>query len=139
MMSQITKEAFFSLRRYVLHGTSIIALAGVLTACAQAPQPPTDAALQAAEMAIADADRNGVNGYPSPELVESRSKLQQARAAIANEQPALALRLAQESQIDAELASAKATQIKEQRVNTEMEKSIESLQQEMNRNSGEGQ
>ncbi|GGN36809.1 MULTISPECIES: DUF4398 domain-containing protein [Marinomonas] len=138
-MSQITKESFFSLRRYALHGTSIIALATLLSACAQTPQPPTDAALQAAEMAIADADRNGVNGYPSPELVESRSKLQQARAAIEKEQMDLALKLAQESQVNAELASAKATRTKEQLVNDDMKKSIESLQQEMDRNSGEGQ
>ncbi|WP_100635738.1 DUF4398 domain-containing protein [Marinomonas sp. ef1] len=95
-------------------------------------------ALQAAETAIADADRNGVNGYPSPELVEARNKLQQARAAIEMEQMPLAVYLAQESQVNAELASAKATLIKEQQVNDEIKEGIEVLKQEMDRNMGAG-
>lgn len=138
-MIHIMKGLFYLPHRRVLYGSSVVVLSCLLAACAHSPQPETNAALQAAEMAIADADRNGVNGYPSPELVESRSKLQQARAAAQKEQMTLAFQLAQESQVDAELASAKATVIKEQQVNTDMEKSIESLKQEMNRNKGEGQ
>jgi hypothetical protein len=137
-MSQIMQESFFSLRRNVLKGSSLLAVVVLLTACSHNPQPRVYGALQAAETAIADADRNGVNGYPSPELVEARNKLQQARAAVEKEQMPLAVYLAKESQVGAELASAKATLLKEQQVNAEIEEGIEALKQEMDRNIGAG-
>tara|TARA_R110001606_G_scaffold52355_1_gene129856 strand:- start:6678 stop:7094 length:417 start_codon:yes stop_codon:yes gene_type:complete len=137
-MSQIMKGLFCSSCRHVLKSSSVVAVVVLLTACSNNPQPKMYGALQAAETAIADADRNGVNGYPSPELVEARNKLQQARAAIEMEQMPLAVYLAQESQVDAELASAKATLIKEQQVNDEIKEGIEVLKQEMDRNMGAG-
>ncbi|MBU1295346.1 MAG: DUF4398 domain-containing protein [Gammaproteobacteria bacterium] len=137
-MSQIMKGLFFSSCRHALKSSSVVAVVVLLTACSNNPQPKMYGALQAAETAIADADRNGVNGYPSPELVEARNKLQQARAAIEMEQMPLAVYLAQESQVNAELASAKATLIKEQQVNDEIKEGIEVLKQEMDRNMGAG-
>jgi hypothetical protein len=128
-MSQIMQESFFSPSRDLLKGSSLVALVliGLLAACSSAPQPKTYAMFQAAETAIADADRNGVNGYPSTESVESRNKLQQARVALEMEQLPLAAFLAQESQVDTELASAKATLIKEQQVNAGMKEGIEAF------------
>ena len=75
---------------------------------------------------------------PLPNLLNPEKKLQQARAAVEMDQISLALYLAQESQVDAELASAKATLIKEQQVNAEIEASIDALKQEMDRNLGAG-
>lgn len=135
-MSQIMQESFFTLRRHVLKGLSLVVMVVLLAACSHNQQPKMYGALQAAETAIEDADRNGVNGYPSPELVESRKKLQQARVAVEMDQVPLALYLAQESQVDAELASAKATLIKEQQVNADIEEGIDALKQEMDRNKG---
>jgi hypothetical protein len=128
-MSQIMQESFFSPSRDLLQGSCLVALVliGLLTTCSSVPQPKTYAMFQTAETAIADADRNGVNGYSSPELVESRNKLQQARVALEMEQLALAVFLAQESQVDIELASAKATLIKEQQVNAGMTEGIEAF------------
>lgn len=137
-MSQIMQESFFSLRRHVLKGSLLVAMVVLLAACSHNQEPKMYGALQAAETAIADADRNGVNGYPSPELVEARNKLQQARAAVEKEQMPLAVYLAKESQVGAELASAKATLLKEQQVNAEIEEGIEALKQEMDRNIGAG-
>lgn len=137
-MSKIMQESFCSLRRHLLKGSSLVALVILLAACSQNQQPQMYGALQAAETAIEDADRNGVNGYPSPELVEARNKLQQARVAMEMEEMPLATYLAKESQVAAELASAKATLIKEQLVNTEIEEGIEALKQEMDRNIGAG-
>lgn len=137
-MSQIMQESFFTLRRHVLKGSSLVAMVVLLAACSHNQEPKMYGALQAAETAIADADRNGVNGYPSPELVEARNKLQQARAAVEKEQMPLAVYLAKESQVGAELASAKATLLKEQQVNAEIEEGIEALKQEMDRNIGAG-
>ena len=137
-MNQIMQESFFSLRRHVLKGSSLVAMVVLLAACSHNQEPKMYGALQAAETAIADADRNGVNGYPSPELVEARNKLQQARAALEKEEMPLAMFLAQESQVDAELASAKSTLIKEQQVNADMKEGIDALKQEMDRNVGAG-
>ncbi|WP_421851821.1 DUF4398 domain-containing protein [Marinomonas sp.] len=137
-MSQIMHKSSILLRRHVLKGSSLVAMVVLLAACSHDPQPQMYSALQAAETAIADADRNGVNGYPSPELVEARNKLQQARVALEKEEMPLAMFLAQESEVDAELASAKSTLIKEQQVNAEIEKGIDALKQEMDRNVGAG-
>lgn len=117
----------------------MLALVCTLSACAQTPQPPTDAALKAAEMAISYADRNRVAGYSSPELIEARKKLNDARAAVQEKEMTVALRLAEESLVDAELAAANADVIKAQTVNTDMQRSIDMLKQESYRHSGEQQ
>lgn len=114
-------------------------LAGVMTsiltlsACASAPQPPTEA-LQAAEQAIANADQARVTEHAPAELAEARAKLVAAREAVDQEKMKLALRLAEQSRIDAELAMAKAAAAKAQAVNQEMQKGNDALKQEMLRN-----
>lgn len=82
-----------------------------LSACAAAPMPPT-AALQAAELAIADAEKARVADYASPELGEAREKLTAARSAVEKGRMVAAWYLAEESRADAELASAKAEMTK---------------------------
>lgn len=109
----------------------LFALAG----CASAPKPPTEA-LQAAEQAIANAEKSRVADYASPELGEAREKLTAARSAVDKEQMVLAQRLAEQSRADAELASAKAEVAKARAVNEEMQKSTNTLKQEMQRNPG---
>lgn len=107
----------------------------LLVACASAPVPPNQE-LQAAELAIANADQARVADYASAELRSAREKLTAARAAVQQENMLLAKRLAQQSQVDAELASVKADTIKAQRVNDETQKSIDAIKQEMQRNIG---
>jgi hypothetical protein len=107
----------------------------MLSACATVPQPPTEA-LQGAEQAIANAEQARVADYASPELGQAREKLTAARAAVQEEKMVLAQRLAEESRVDAELASAKAEAAKAKTVNDEMRKSTETLKQEMQRNPG---
>jgi hypothetical protein len=117
-----------------------VAAAGLLalTACAAAPEHPTQA-LQAAEQAITTAEQARVADTASPELTEAREKLTAARAADQQEKMVLALRLAEQSRVDAELAFAKAGAAKAKLVNDEMHKSNNSLNQEMQRNTGETQ
>jgi len=118
-----------------MHSASAVAVLVALGACASTPPAPTEA-LQAAEMAITDADRTRVADYASPELSEARSKLTAARDAVHNEKMVLAQRLAEESRANAELASAKTEAAKAHSVNVDMQKSIDTLKQEMQRNSG---
>ena len=60
----------------------------MLAACASMPQPPT-AELQAAELAIADAERARVADYASAELSEARDKLRAAHSAVQQEKMVL--------------------------------------------------
>ncbi|MEX2352862.1 MAG: DUF4398 domain-containing protein [Gammaproteobacteria bacterium] len=111
--------------------TGILLLAG----CASTPQPPTRA-LQAAELAITTAEQARVADYASAELNQARTRLADARLAVQDEEMDTALYLAEQSRAGAELASARAELIKAKAVNDEMEKSIDTLKQEMQRNTG---
>jgi hypothetical protein len=114
-----------------------LALSVLLTACST-PQAPNEA-LQAAELAIATAEQARVADYASPELGLARDKLTAAREAVIKEEMVSAARLAEQARADAELASAKAEAAKAQEVNDELGKNINTLEQELQRNSGEVQ
>lgn len=118
------------------HGSSwcvAAAVAGllVLGGCAS-PQPPS-AELQAAELAITSAEQARVADYASPELGQARDKLAAARVAVQEKKMVEARRLAEQSQLDAQLATARAEATKAKLVNDEMLKSTESMKQEMQR------
>lgn len=106
-----------------------------LSACATTPEPPTRA-LQAAESAIASAEQDRVATYASAELRKAREKLSAARAEVRDEEMVKARYLAEESLVHAELAAAQAEEIKAKAVNDDMQKSIDTLKQEMRRSSG---
>lgn len=107
----------------------------LLSGCSSSPRAPTEA-LQAAEVAIANAEQARVADYASPELGEARQKLSSARLAIEKKDMVTAERLAQESKVDAELAVAKSSAAKAKAVNDELQKSNSVLQQELQRNTG---
>jgi hypothetical protein len=110
----------------------------LIAGCASVAQPPM-AELQAAELAIADAERSSVADYAPVELSEARDKLRAAHSAVQQEKMVQAKRLAEESRVDAELASARAEAAQAKVVNDEMRKSIDTLKHEMQRNTGENQ
>ena len=112
-----------------------LATALVLAACASTPPEPT-VAMKSAEQAIAVADRTRVADSVSPELSEARDKLNLAHAAIQNKHMVEADWLAQESRVDAELASARIDVGKAKTVNDEMQHSTDTLTEEMQRSTG---
>ncbi|MDP3608951.1 MAG: DUF4398 domain-containing protein [Methylophilus sp.] len=118
-----------------LIGTAMVSLL-LLGGCASKPVPPT-AELQAAEQAITSAERARVADYASVELSEARDKLSAARSAVQEEKMVKAQRLAQQSRVDAELASAKAEVAKARVVNEQMQKGTDTLKQEMQRTTGD--
>lgn len=111
------------------------ALVIALAACASAPLPPTQE-LQAAELAIRSAEQEGVADYAPQDLKQAHDKLGAARVAVQEEDMVLAMQLAHESRVSAELASAKTAQSKAREVNEEMQQNITILQQEIQRNTG---
>ena len=114
-----------------------LGLTGVLALGACASAPPPTASLQAARQAISEADRAEAGRYASEELGEARTKLTSADNAVAEKNMAKAERLANESRVDAEFASAKTANVKANAVNDEMKRSTSTLIEEMQRNSGE--
>lgn len=119
-----------------LRYASLTAALLLLAACASTPKPPTQA-LQAAEQAIATAEQDRVAEYASLELSEARSKLADANNEVIKENMVLAERLAKESRVNAELASAKTAAAKAKEVNDEMKESTLIIKDEMQRNTGD--
>lgn len=135
MTRSIETSRVRGIRASPLCGAAAIAGFLALSACATAPEPPTRA-LQAAESAIASAEQDRVATYASAELREAREKLTAARAHVRDEEMVKARYLAEESLVHAELAAAQAEEIKAKAVNDDMQKSIDTLKQEMQRSSG---
>lgn len=110
-----------------------------LAACASVPPPPNDA-LQAADIAIANAEKERAAEFASAELKSAHDKIAAARELVAKD-PAekdmtRARQLADEAQADAELASARTRDGRAEAVNAELQKNIDTLRQELQRNTG---
>ena len=117
-----------------------LTLIGVLAiaACASVPLPPTDA-LQAADIAVANADKENGTQYAPLEMRTAREKLAAAHDNAKKDDEknmANARRLADEARADADLAASKARLGKADAVNKEMQKSGDALRQEAQRGSG---
>jgi hypothetical protein len=110
----------------------------MLGACASTPPAPS-ANLQAAQQAIAAAERGEAARYAPGELGEAHAKLTLADTAVTEKKMVLAEHFADQSRAEAELASAKASAIKANAVNDEMKRSNSTLVDEMKRGSGDKQ
>ena len=111
--------------------------AGLLvSACATTPPSP-DGAISAATQAIKTADQNRIPDSAAPDLAEARTKLDAARLAQSDNQPVLARRLAREATIDAELAGARSDALKAERVNQQLQSGNTTLQNELQRTTGD--
>jgi hypothetical protein len=116
------------------HAPLAVAGALMLAACASTPAPT--ASLQAAQQAIATAERAEAGNYAAGELAEARAKLASADTAVKEKEMVMAERFADESRANAELASAKTSAAKAKVVNDEMKLSTGTLIEEMERSSG---
>lgn len=116
-------------------GLLFILFAVLISGCTSSLPPPTQQ-IAAAEEALSNAEQARVAEHSLPELQEARSKLSNARAAVQNNEMLLAKRMAEQASIDIKLASAKAELAKAEIVNTDMERGIDVLNQEMQRNTG---
>lgn len=115
-----------------------LAVTVAMAACASTPPAPT-AQLQAAQQAIAVAERTDAGHYAPGELGEARSKLTAANAAVADSKMVAGARLAEQSQAEAELASAKTSAAKSSAVNADLSQGNSTLIEEMDRKSGDKQ
>lgn len=126
-----TSSSRDALIRIVTTALAILTLA----ACASAPQPP-DREIQAADLAISRAEQSRDANYAALELDRARAKVAAARVAVQEEDMMLARQLAEQSLVSAELASARAEMLRAREVNEDMQASIDTLKQEILRNTG---
>jgi len=105
------------------------------TAFARPPVPTTN--LQAAQLAIANAERVDAATLAGVELGEARGKLAAAQKAVDDKEMIVAQQFADEARASAELAAAKAGAAKALAVNKDIERSTATLIDEMQRKTGE--
>lgn len=106
-----------------------------LAACASTPPPTTN--LQAAQQAIANAERVDAATHATVELGEAREKLSSAHRAVEKEDMVMAGQFADEARAEAELAAAKSAVAKANAVNDDMKQSTSTLIEEMQRKTGD--
>lgn len=110
----------------------------VLAACASVP-PPSDA-LQAADIAITNAEKDKAGEFAPVELKSAHDKIASAREIVAkkpdSKEMSKARNLADEAQADAELASARTREGRADAVNMELQKNIDTLRMELQRSTG---
>jgi len=116
-----------------------IALPALLlfAAAAIASTPPPTTNLQAAQQAIANAERVDAASLAAVELGDARSKLSAAEKAVADKQMVVGAQFADEARADAELAAARAGASKANTVNAEIRRSTATLVEEMQRKTGD--
>jgi hypothetical protein len=105
-------------------------------ACASTPPIPAPN-LQAAQLAIGNAERVDAATHAAAELSEARGKLSSAQRAVEQEDMLMASHLADEARAEAELAAARSDAAKANAVNQDMKRSTATLIEEMQRKTGE--
>lgn len=117
------------------HTQMMLLLAALsLTGCGTKAQPP-DAQIALATSAISQAESVGAYESSPVELKAARDKLVQAKQALQREENLTARRLAEQAMADANLAQAKARTAKSRKAVEEIQASIRTLQEEVDRKS----
>jgi Domain of unknown function (DUF4398) len=99
-----------------------------LAACASGPVPLEQLAV--AKASVQRAEQAGATELAPVELSTARDKLQRAEQAAQNRQGQAATRLADQANVDAELAEATAREHKSHQADMELEASLQALRQE---------
>lgn len=117
-----------------LRAASPIAGLLILAACATPSGPP--ASVAAAQVAIEAARSDGAEELSGPELARARGKLERAKQ-LAPSDRLRAHRLAEEAAADAELARARSAQQRSQRALAEVQQSMQTLRDELQRSAAQ--
>jgi hypothetical protein len=113
-----------------LHGRSLLIAALFVAGCGT---PPPTEKVEVAEAAVRQADTRGAGEDAALELRLARDKLARAQLAMEDERYVDARRLAEQAQVDALLAEAKAQSAAALQSARDMRDSIESLRGEAQR------
>ena|SRR6187549_3857836 len=132
-MNSHFKKASITRRRFRIALPVLFMLAGA--AIAAPPAPVTN--LQAAQLAIANAERVDAATHAGVELGEARGKLAAAQSAVQEKKMVVAQQYADEARAEAELAAAKAGAVKALAANEDIKRGTATLLEEMQRKSGD--
>lgn len=114
---------------------ALAAVGAALVGCGSSA-PVVDVAPQsrAAEEAIAEAEQAGAPTHAAAELRQARQKLDEAQAALDAGEDVRALRLAEQAEVDAELAEATSREAVALAAIAEVRETIRVLREEIERN-----
>jgi hypothetical protein len=132
-MNPHSNEASITRRRFRIAFPALLMFA---TAAIAAPPIPTTN-LQAAQQAIANAERVDAATHAGVELGEARGKLAAAQRAAEEKKMVVAQQFADEARAEAELAAAKAGAVKALAANEDIKRGTSTLIEEMQRKSGD--
>ena len=133
-MNSLVSKGHASRRRLRIAAPGLAVI--FLAACASTPPIPATN-LQAAQQAIANAERVDAATHAAAELGEARGKLSSAQRAVEEEDMVRAGHLADEARAEAELAAARSGAAKASAVNEDMKQSTSTLIEEMQRKTGD--
>jgi hypothetical protein len=131
-MNSFPKSASVTRRRLRLVVPGVILFAA---ACASTPPIPATN-LQAAQQAIANAERVDASTHAAAELSEARVKLSSAQQAVSEKKMIAGEQFADEARAEAELAAARSGAVKAVAVNDDIKHSTATLVEEMQRKTG---
>jgi hypothetical protein len=132
-MNPHSKKASITRRRFRIVLPALLMFAGAANAAP--PIPATN--LQAAQLAIANAERVDAATHAGVELGEARGKLSAAQRAVEEKKMVVAQQFADEARAEAELAAAKTGAVKALAVNEDIKRATATLVEEMQRKSGD--
>jgi hypothetical protein len=115
----------------VATGLLCAVFAGVMSACASAPPPSPQ--IELANAAVMRADSTATAELAPAELQLAKTKLIRAREAHERKQYEYAARLAEQAQVDAEVADASAQAERSRRASRETRDAAAVLREEINR------
>jgi uncharacterized lipoprotein len=130
-----TYRAFTRMHAAAIRRSALTLFAGLvfltLSACSSTPEPKAEIA--ASQAALEAAQTSGAREYAGAELEAARSKLNLAQQASAQGDNDLARRLAEAAEADARLAQARASSVRARNAATQVERSLQALQDELQR------
>lgn len=126
-MEKLTAKCSTMVHWILVSGFAVIGISCATT------KPPTENVTRA-ENTIKQAEQVGADNYAPLEIREARKKLERSRALIEEEEYEEAKRLADQAEIDAELAEVMTLSEKSQKAVHELRESIRILQEEITRN-----
>lgn len=127
-------ESFKSYRAILVRGAGVGAMVVMgFAACASTPIPNEKIAV--AKSSIQRAEQSGAPELAPVELAAARDKLKRAEKAVAQHDAQPATLLAEQADVDAQLAEAMAIQQRSHKAATEFDASMQALRQESMRSS----
>lgn len=104
-----------------------LAVAALLAACGSTPPQMPPPQLASAAQAIESAHVAGADEAAQPDMIKARAKLESARMASRSGDDDTARRLAEQAEVEAQAARAKAAHVRSARILDSMEADLRSL------------